>query len=114
MVGAWSPEAMLTICCGGFCMRPPRVFVALFPLLLRALASTYSVLTAASLGLPRGVCRAAKLCLVLDLDHTLLNSVMFTEVDAQLGAWLEARAEQHTRLPPEQRMLFRIDEIKVP
>ena len=58
--------------------------------------------------------RQGKLCLVLDLDHTLLNSAMFGEVEAPLGAQLEARAvAEAAALPPSERLLYRMDDIKV-
>ena len=56
---------------------------------------------------------AGKLCLVLDLDHTLLNSIMFSELDSTLGQRLEERAESEMALPEEKRMLFRLDNIQV-
>ncbi|KAH7618016.1 putative RNA polymerase II C-terminal domain phosphatase-like 3 [Nannochloris sp. 'desiccata'] len=52
---------------------------------------------------------AGKLCLVLDLDHTLLHSVMFSELEPSVDAWLQGRAEADAALPhQENRMLFRI------
>ena len=62
--------------------------------------------------------RQGKLCLVLDLDHTLLNSATFAEVAAGAAGGvvnlLESRAAaEAANLPPEQRQLFRIDAIKV-
>ena len=57
---------------------------------------------------------ARKLCLVLDLDHTLLNSVLYSELLGPQGKWLEARAAAQAQLPPERRDLYRLDSIKVP
>jgi RNA polymerase II C-terminal domain phosphatase-like 3/4 len=58
--------------------------------------------------------RRGKLCLVLDLDHTLLNSATFAEVGPALHEALDARAaSEAATLPPDQRLLFRLDAIKV-
>ncbi|PIM98805.1 Phosphoprotein phosphatase [Handroanthus impetiginosus] len=46
-----------------------------------------------------------KLCLVLDLDHTLLNSAKFVEVDPQHDEMLRKKEEQDREKP--QRHLFR-------
>jgi hypothetical protein len=54
-----------------------------------------------------------RLCLVLDLDHTLLNSALFTHVDPGLHAWLEARAADAQARPPEERLIFKLEGIKV-
>lgn len=72
---------------------------------------------------PDPACRAArrrppsrrgKLCLVLDLDHTLLNSATFAEVGPALHEALDVRAaSEAAMLPPDQRLLFRLDAIKV-
>lgn len=48
---------------------------------------------------------AGKLCLVLDLDHTLLNSAKFVEVDPQHDEMLRKKEEQDREKP--QRHLFR-------
>lgn len=56
--------------------------------------------------------RQRRLCLVLDLDHTLVNSARFGEVDADQTAQLEARlACDAERLPPAQRQLHRLPRI---
>lgn len=57
--------------------------------------------------------RRGKLCLVLDLDHTLLNSARYAEVDPELQRELERRIEQEALLPAEERLLFKVEEIKV-
>lgn len=58
--------------------------------------------------------RHGKLCLVLDLDHTLLNSATFSEVGPSVHASLEAQAaHEAAKLPENQRLLFRMDAIKV-
>lgn len=58
--------------------------------------------------------RQGKLCLVLDLDHTLLNSATFSEVGPAVHAALEAQAAHEVAtLPAGQRLLFRLDAIKV-
>lgn len=58
--------------------------------------------------------RQGRLCLVLDLDHTLLNSATFTEVGPVLGELLESRAAaEAANLAPDRRLLFRMDAIKV-
>lgn len=58
--------------------------------------------------------RHGKLCLVLDLDHTLLNSATFSEVGPVVHAALEAQAAREAAtLPADQRLLFRMDAIKV-
>ncbi|KAG7672111.1 hypothetical protein KSW81_004994 [Nannochloris sp. 'desiccata'] len=57
---------------------------------------------------------AGKLCLVLDLDHTLLHSVMFSELEPSVDAWLQGRAEADAALPhQENRMLFRISGMQM-
>lgn len=48
---------------------------------------------------------AKKLCLVLDLDHTLLNSAKFTEIDPVHEEILRKKEEQDREKP--QRQLFR-------
>ena len=75
--------------------------------------------------LPRSACcapppaccppgRQGKLCLVLDLDHTLLNSATFAEVGPALHEQLETRAaSEAATLPEDKRLLFRMDAIKV-
>lgn len=69
--------------------------------------------------MPTGPCcalpdRRGKLCLVLDLDHTLLNSVRYSEIDQRLGEMLERRSAAEAEAVLEQeRLLFRMDEIKV-
>ena len=58
--------------------------------------------------------RQGKLCLVLDLDHTLLNSATFAEVGPALHEQLEVRAaSEAATLPEDKRLLFRMDAIKV-
>ena len=59
--------------------------------------------------------RKGKLCLVLDLDHTLLNSARYAEVGPELNDRLERRcaAEEQAGIPEMDRLLFRLDEIKV-
>lgn len=58
--------------------------------------------------------RQGKLCLVLDLDHTLLNSATFSEVGPAVHAALEAQAAHEVAtLPAGQRLLFRLDAIKM-
>jgi hypothetical protein len=58
--------------------------------------------------------RQGKLCLVLDLDHTLLNSATFGEVGPVLHQTLELRATTEAEtLPQHERLLFRMDGIKV-
>ncbi|KAI3433318.1 hypothetical protein D9Q98_003136 [Chlorella vulgaris] len=55
-----------------------------------------------------------KLCLVLDLDHTLLNSATFGEVGPVLHQALELRAATEAEtLPQHERLLFRMDGIKM-
>lgn len=52
--------------------------------------------------------------MVLDLDHTLLNSATFAEVGAELSAALAQRcAVEAASLPPQQRLLFQMEEIKM-
>ena len=58
--------------------------------------------------------RRGKLWLVLDLDHTLLNSATFAEVGPELGHRLaQQSAAEATSRPPDQRLLFQMDDIKV-
>lgn len=58
-----------------------------------------------------------KLCLVLDLDHTLLNSVKFTEVDEPIRIKLEHRSaleiQQFMPDHPEHRQLFRLPRVNM-
>jgi len=61
----------------------------------------------------RSCCSQNKLCLVLDLDHTLLNSVMFSELDQQTGLLLEEKVALEEALPPNQRMLYQLLTIRV-
>ncbi|KAK9837308.1 hypothetical protein WJX81_005341 [Elliptochloris bilobata] len=56
--------------------------------------------------------RQQRLCLVLDLDHTLVNSARFDEVDAELAGRLEARlVADAARLPRKQRQLHCLSHI---
>ncbi|WOL01759.1 RNA polymerase II C-terminal domain phosphatase-like 3 [Canna indica] len=52
---------------------------------------------------------ARKLCLVLDLDHTLLNSAKFVEVDPNHEEILRRKEEQDREMP--QRHLFRFQHM---
>jgi RNA polymerase II C-terminal domain phosphatase-like 3/4 len=55
-----------------------------------------------------------KLCLVLDLDHTLLNSATFTEVGPALDDLLSSRAAAEAgNLATDKRLLFRMDAIRM-
>jgi len=54
-----------------------------------------------------------KLCLVLDLDHTLLQSVMYSELEPTIGRYLEQRVAVESLGKMEQRELFRNDAIQV-
>lgn len=59
-------------------------------------------------------CRQRKLCLVLDLDHTLINSARFSEVDPEHEAMLRShQANEAARLPEERRELFRLERIQM-
>ncbi len=59
-------------------------------------------------------CRQRKLCLVLDLDHTLINSARFTEVEPEHEALLRSHlANDAVRLPEEKRELFRLERIQM-
>lgn len=65
-------------------------------------------------GLRFPLCRRGKLCLVLDLDHTLLNSCTYDELeDAGLAADLDGRARAEVALPHAQRQLFCLDGLQV-
>ena len=57
--------------------------------------------------------RQSKLCLILDLDHTLVNSARFAEVDAPTAALLEQQEREQARQPPEQRLLHRLLHINM-
>ncbi|GAB4817569.1 hypothetical protein N2152v2_004615 [Parachlorella kessleri] len=63
----------------------------------------------------KGLLGQGKLCLVLDLDHTLLNSARYAEVGPELHDRLERRcaAEEQAGIPEMDRLLFRLDEIKM-
>lgn len=51
---------------------------------------------------------------MLDLDHTLINSARFSEVDPEHEAMLRAhQANEALRLPEERRELFRLDRIQM-
>ena len=54
-----------------------------------------------------------KLCLVLDLDHTLLNSARFSEVDPEAEATLHQRLATESSQQPDQqrRELFKLDRL---
>lgn len=58
-------------------------------------------------------CSQGKLCLVLDLDHTLLQSVMYSELMPSTLAWLEKRLQATVNLPLEKRDLFKLESIQV-
>jgi NLI interacting factor-like phosphatase len=61
-----------------------------------------------------GLGRCNKLCLVLDLDHTLVNSVRFGELAPDMTERLQQRmAKEAERLPEEQRSLFALDGIQM-
>lgn len=52
--------------------------------------------------------------MVLDLDHTLINSARFSEVDPEHEAMLRSHeANEALRLPEERRELFRLDRIQM-
>lgn len=55
--------------------------------------------------------KSQQLCLVLDLDHTLLNSAKFSEVDREWEYKLESLAAAQTSLPSDQRDLFRLPKL---
>ena len=58
--------------------------------------------------------RQRKLCLVLDLDHTLINSARFIEVEPEHEAQLRSHlANDALRLPEEERQLFRLERIQM-
>lgn len=57
--------------------------------------------------------RQGKLCLVLDLDHTLVNSVMFYEVGHALHNWLDRKVFEESQLLVQNRTIFRIDELNI-
>ena len=56
-------------------------------------------------------CRQRKLCLVLDLDHTLINSAFFPEIEPSTLAALEQRLHAEASLPEAARTLFRLPHI---
>jgi hypothetical protein len=56
---------------------------------------------------------AGKLVLVLDLDHTLLHSAMYAELEQAVGETLEARAATEAAAPLARRSLFRVDSHQV-
>ena len=57
--------------------------------------------------------RESKLCLVLDLDHTLVNSARFSEVSEPMLALIEQQLAEQERLPPEQRLLHCLPHISM-
>ncbi|KAA6427633.1 MAG: RNA polymerase II C-terminal domain phosphatase-like 3-like, partial [Trebouxia sp. A1-2] len=62
----------------------------------------------------KSLLRQRKLCLVLDLDHTLINSARFGEVEPEHEALLRSHlANDAVRLPEEKRELFRLERIQM-
>ncbi|KAL0023785.1 hypothetical protein WJX77_004859 [Trebouxia sp. C0004] len=62
----------------------------------------------------KSLLRQRKLCLVLDLDHTLINSARFSEVEPEHEALLRSHlANDAVRLPEEKRELFRLERIQM-
>ena len=57
-------------------------------------------------------CSQHKLCLVLDLDHTLLQSVMYGELMPSTIDWLEKRLQATVNMPPEKKDLFKLESIQ--
>lgn len=50
---------------------------------------------------------------MLDLDHTLVNSARFLEIDADHEQLLQTRMEHEQKLLPEGRQLHRLDHIQM-
>ena len=57
--------------------------------------------------------RQGKLCLVLDLDHTLINSARFTEVEPEHEALLRHHMAGEANRLTEDRQIFRIERIQM-
>lgn len=56
-------------------------------------------------------CSEGKLCLVLDLDHTLVNSARWGEVDPEDSNRLEDFLEREQKLPFERQSLHSLEAI---
>eukprot|EP00884_Botryococcus_braunii_P005692 jgi/Botrbrau1/15123/Bobra.0283s0002.1 len=57
--------------------------------------------------------RGGRLCLVLDLDHTLVNSSKFSECDHAVLSMLDRVMASEASLPSNQRNLFKLDQIQM-
>lgn len=57
-------------------------------------------------------CSQRKLCLVLDLDHTLLQSVVYGELMPSTIDWLERRLQATVNVPLEKKDLFKLESIQ--
>ena len=58
-------------------------------------------------------CRQGKLCLVLDLDHTLINSARFSEVDPEHDALLRHHMAGEANRPADEKQIFRVERIQM-
>ena len=58
-------------------------------------------------------CRQGKLCLVLDLDHTLINSARFSEVDPEHDALLRHHMGGEANRPADEKQIFRVERIQM-
>jgi hypothetical protein len=60
----------------------------------------------------RDLLKQGKLCLVLDLDHTLLNSARFSELSSSTELSLQNRLAHETQsIPAGQRELYRLPKV---
>lgn len=55
--------------------------------------------------------RQSQLCLILDLDHTLVNSARFSEVDEATARLLEEAVQRQALQQPDQHLLYRLPHI---
>lgn len=53
------------------------------------------------------------MCLVLDLDHTLINSAKFIECDEAALSMINRVMAAEASLPSSQRTLYKLDQIQM-
>jgi TFIIF-interacting CTD phosphatase-like protein len=58
-------------------------------------------------------CREGRLCLVLDLDHTLVNSSKFSECDEAAVGMMSRVMAAEASMPANQRSLYKLDQIQM-
>lgn len=102
------------LCCAVPCCAGCAVLSALEHLSSMHQFGRFAVFAPCAVHMVSHKCRQHKLCLVLDLDHTLINSARFSEVDPEHEAMLRShQANEALRLPEDRRELFRLDRIQM-